>query len=91
LSPSGSACATSLRTRDVPSQIVREIEPARDLQIPINMSIEVLGIICCGWTALEVTRLVVRGIRAPKVGTSSSHQFGAWDGRGDAIDVEVVD
>lgn len=55
------------------------------------MLIELLGLICCGWTTLEVTRLIVKGMRAQRSARSSSRMFGAWDGRGETIDVEVVD
>ncbi len=55
------------------------------------MLIEFLGLLCIGWTTLEVTRLIAGGVRAERYARSSSHDFGAWDRQGKSIDVDVVD
>ena len=55
------------------------------------MWIEFLGLICCGWTTYELTRLITRGLRRERYKKPSTRSFGAWDGSGAAIDVEIVD
>jgi len=55
------------------------------------MWIEFFGLICCGWTLYEVSRLVTRGLHRERYTKASADTFGAWDGRGEAIDVEIVD
>ena len=60
--------------------------------LPANiMWIEFLGLICCGWTTYELTRLITRGLRRERYEKPSTRSFGAWDGSGAAIDVEIVD
>lgn len=55
------------------------------------MWIEIIGVVCCGWTLFEVLRLVTRAGRTRKVDRATATGFGAWDREGDAIDVEIVD
>ncbi len=55
------------------------------------MWIELLGLLCIGWTTLEVARLAARGVRVRRRVKSSPRSFGAWDRQGQAIDVDLVD
>lgn len=54
------------------------------------MWIEFLGLLCCGWTALELARLVTKSHRRKRYTKPSARSFGAWDGSGAAIDIEIV-
>jgi len=75
-------------TRTSAANVIRS---ARDLPLSGRMWIEFFGLICCGWTLYEVSRLVTRGLRRERYTKASADTFGAWDGRGEAIDVEIVD
>ncbi len=54
------------------------------------MSLETLGWICLVWTAIEVTRLIVRARRTARFRDKTARTFGAWDQHGEAIDIDFV-
>ncbi len=55
------------------------------------MWIETLGFICVAWTAFEVAWLALGARQTRRFRQRDTRHFGAFDTRGEAIDVEYVD
>ncbi len=55
------------------------------------MWIETLGFICVAWTAFEVAWLALGARQTRRFRRRDTRHFGAFDTRGEAIDVEYVD